>query len=123
MNAFIVAMITSVMLTISPPEIGVSQVTTTTRLVPQAPIAVASILRRLGLPEEGLTPIEHNSEDVEDFPDISVEFTDVWYALQVALTEFLIFEQHNAWGALVLIGILGIVILGIYRISTDPPDM
>jgi len=123
MSAFILAMVTSVMLILSPPEIAVSQVTTTTRIVPQAPVAVSSILRRLGLPEEGLQPIEHNSADVEDFPDISVEFTDVWYALQVALTEFLIFEQHNAWGALVLIGVLGIVILGVYKVSTNPPDM
>jgi hypothetical protein len=115
-------MMASITLLGTSPEIAVTQYTTTTTMVPQAPVAVSSILRRLGLPEEGLTPIEYES-GTHEAPDISIKFSDVWYALRVALTGFRIFEQKNMWGALVAISILGIAILKVYQISTNPPDM
>lgn len=123
MFEIVFSLLTASMILLTPPNLGDTQVTTTTtHMVPQAPVAVSSILRRLGLPEEGLTPIDYDTSEHE-VPDISITFTDVWYALRVALTEFRIFEQKNAWGALVAISIVGIALLKIYQISTNPPDL
>lgn len=105
------------------PEIRVSQITTTTIYAVPLPAAPSvSLLRRLGLPEEGLQPIDYSDADNPEL-DISISFEDIWYALRVALTEYRLFEQNNAWPALMAIAVITLVIGVVYRISTRPPEV
>lgn len=105
-----------------PPDIHVTQVTTTTYAAPLPPAPAAAILRRLGMPEEGLQPIEYDAEEVPSI-DFAVEWEDVWYALRAALTEYRIFERLQAWPALVAILVIGAGISFVIKMSTRPPEI
>ena len=96
--------------------------TVTTHTVPMAPKAVSVLLGRLGLPEEGLQPIGY-SEDAPEELDIAITLEDIWYALRVALTSYLILERQQAFTGLVLVALLSIVVALVWKMANKPPEI